>query len=277
MGGLDLSTFAGLMAGGASGPAVAPGKPERSLMWMMIDSGRMPMGGKLGAANKQLIRSYLEHGRFPQDELDQAQQARELARITPEARRWWSFQIPQKAAVPDVKRRDLVRSPIDSFVEARLEAKGWTMQAEAGKATQLRRLYFDLTGLAPTESEAKAFIEDRAPNAYEKLVDRLLASEHYGEHWGRHWLDLAGYSDTRGDAGDGEREALWKYRDYVIRAFNTNKPINRFLLEQFAGDQLVNFKPGSTPTADQLEAITATGFLRTVADITDNQTIYEVD
>jgi len=277
MGGLDLSTFAGLMAGGASGPAVAPGKPERSLMWMMIDSGRMPMGGKLGAANKQLIRSYLEHGRFPQDELDQAQQARELARITPEARRWWSFQIPQKAAVPDVKRRDLVRSPIDSFVEARLEAKGWTMQAEAGKATQLRRLYFDLTGLAPTESEAKAFIEDRAPNAYEKLVDRLLASEHYGEQWGRHWLDLAGYSDTRGDAGDGEREALWKYRDYVIRAFNTNKPINRFLLEQFAGDQLVNFKPGSTPTADQLEAITATGFLRTVADITDNQTIYEVD
>ncbi len=277
MGGLDLSTFAGLMAGGASGPAVAPGKPERSLIWMLIDSGRMPMGGKLGAANKQLIRAYLEHGRFPQNELDQAQQAREAARITPEARRWWSFQVPVKAAVPEVKRRDLVRSPIDAFVEAKLEAKGWTMQGEAGKVNQMRRLYFDLTGLAPTASEAKAFLEDRSPNAYEKLVDRLLASEHYGEHWGRHWLDLAGYSDTRGDAGDGEREALWKYRDYVIRAFNANKPVNRFLLEQFAGDQLVNYKPGSTPTPEQLEAITATGFLRTVADITDNQTIYEVD
>jgi hypothetical protein len=277
MGGLDLSTFAGLMAGGASGPAVAPGKPERSLIWMLIDSGRMPMGGKLGAANKQLIRAYLEHGRFPQNELDQAQQAREAARITPEARRWWSFQVPVKAAVPSVERRDLVRGPIDAFVEAKLEAKGWTMQGEASKVQQLRRLYFDLTGLAPTASESKAFLDDRSPNAYEKLVDRLLASEHYGEHWGRHWLDLAGYSDTRGDAGDGEREALWKYRDYVIRAFNSNKPVNRFLLEQFAGDQLVNFKPGSTPTPEQLEPITATGFLRTVADITDNQTIYEVD
>jgi len=277
MGGLDLSTFAGLMAGGASGPVVAPGKPERSLLWMQIDSGRMPMGGKMTTASKQLIRSYLEHGRFPQEQMDQAAVAREAAKITPEARKWWSFVPPVAAAAPAVKRADLVRTPIDAFVEGRLEAKGWTMQSEAERVTLMRRLYFDLTGLAPTMSEAKAYLDDRSPDAYAKLVDRLLGSERYGEQWGRHWLDIAGYSDTRGDAGDGEREALWKYRDYVIRAFNSNKPINRFLLEQFAGDQLVNYKPGSTPTASQLEAITATGFLRTIADITDNQTIYEVD
>jgi hypothetical protein len=104
-----------------------------------------------------------------------------------------------------------------------------------------------------------------------------LASPRYGEHWGRHWLDIAGYSDTRGDAGDSEREVSWKYRDYVIQAFNKNKPINRFLLEQIAGDQLVNYKHNAVPTPEQIEPLTATGFLRTTADITDNQTIYEVD
>ncbi len=244
---------------------------------MQIDSGRMPMGGKLNAASKQLIRSYVENGRFPQDQLDQAQQAREAVRITPEARQWWAFQRPLAHPVPAVKRSDLIRTPIDSFVQSRLEAKGWAMQAEAPKLTLLRRLYFDLTGLPPTPAEAKAFLEDRSPKAYENLVDRLLASERYGERWGRHWLDIAGYSDTRGDAGDGEREVSWKYRDYVIRSFNNNKPINQFFLEQLAGDQLVNYKPGTAPTKEQIEALTATGFLRTIADITDNQTIYEVD
>ena len=277
MGGLDLSTFAGLMAGGASGPVVAPGKPERSLLWMQIDSGRMPMGGKMTSANKQLIRAYLEHGRFPQDQLDQAAQAREAAKITPEARRWWSFVPPVASPVPAVKQMGLVRTPIDAFVEAKLEAKGWTMQPEAERVTLMRRLYFDLTGLAPTPAEAQAFLSDRSSGAYEKLVDRLLASDRYGEHWARHWLDIAGYSDTRGDAGDGEREVSYKYRDYVIRSFQANKPIDRFLLEQFAGDQLVNYKPGTAPTPEQIEALTATGFLRTIADITDNQTIYEVD
>ena len=115
------------------------------------------------------------------------------------------------------------------------------------------------------------------PDAYERLVDRLLASPQYGVRWGRHWLDVAGYSDARGDAGDNPRDTLWKYRDYVIKAFNKNKPINHFLLEQLAGDQLVNYKPGTSPTPDQVEPLIATSFLRTTADITDNQTIYEVD
>lgn len=273
MGGLDLSTFAGVMKGGASGPAIAPGKPARSLLWVMIESNKMPMGGALTAAQKQLIKTYIEQGRFPAAESDTERAAKEAARVPPEARQWWSFRKPVRSAAPAVK--GFARTPIDAFVLAKLEEKGWKMQPEADRATLLRRAYFGLTGLPPTPAEA--FLDDQSPDAYEKLLDRLLASERYGEHWGRHWLDIAGYSDTRGDAGDSEREVSWKYRDYVIRAFNNNKPIDRFLLEQIAGDQLVNYKHNAVPAPEQIEALTATGFLRTTADITDNQTIYEVD
>ena len=275
MGGLDLSTFAGVMKGGASGPAIAPGKPARSLLWTMIESNKMPMGGALTAAQKQSIKTYIEQGRFPAGETDAEREAKEAKRITPEARHWWSFVTPVKPPVPAVK--GMARTQIDNFVLAKLEEKGWTMQPEADRVTLLRRAYFGLTGLPPTPAEAKAFLDDTSANAYERLLDRLLASPRYGEHWGRHWLDIAGYSDTRGDAGDSEREVSWKYRDYVIQAFNKNKPVNRFLLEQFAGDQLVNYKHNAVPTPEQIEPLTATGFLRTTADITDNQTIYEVD
>ena len=275
MGGLDLSTFAGVMKGGTSGPAIAPGKPARSLLWVMVESNKMPMGGALTAAQKQLLKTYIEQGRFPAAESDSERAAKEAARITPEARQWWSFVKPVKSAVPVVKGS--ARTPIDAFVLAKLDEKGWKMQPEAGRVSLVRRAYFGLTGLPPTPAEAKAFLDDPSPDAYQKLIGRLLASERYGEHWGRHWLDIAGYSDTRGDAGDSEREVSWKYRDYVIQAFNKNKPINRFLLEQIAGDQLVNYKHNAVPTPDQIEPLTATGFLRTTADITDNQTIYEVD
>jgi cytochrome c553 len=273
MGGLDLSTFAGMMTGSASGPVIAPGKPAHSLLWLMIESGQMPVGGKLSAAQKQTLKAYIEQGRFPKAAPDDAQAAREAAKITPEARNWWSFKVPMKPDVP----RNAARTPIDAFVLAKLEAKGWRLQPEADRRTLLRRATFDLTGLPPTPAETKAFLGDQSPQAYDKLIDRLLASEHYGEHWGRHWLDVAGYSDSRGDAGDVEREVSYKYRDYVIRALNQNKPVNRFLLEQIAGDQLVNYKPLTSPKPDQVEALIATGFLRTTADITDNQTIYEVD
>ena len=171
----------------------------------------------------------------------------------------------------------MARTAIDAFVLAQLEHKGWTMQPEADRRTLIRRATFDLWGLPPTPAEVQAFVDDPAPNAWEKVVDRLLASRHYGEQWGRHWLDVAGYSDSRGDAGDSDREVSWKYRDYVINAFNKNKPIDRFIVEQMAGDQLVNYKHLSIPTPEQIEPLTATGFLRTTADITDNQTIYEVD
>jgi len=279
MAGLDLSSFAGMMQGSSSGPVIAPGKPERSLLWKMIENDQMPQGGKLNTADKQLIQAYIAQGRFPVQpaESEAEIQKREAAKITAENRNWWSFKKPVKLPPPVVANKDQARTAIDNFVLARLEKKGWKMEPEADRVTLIRRAYFDLTGLTPTMSEVKAFVEDKSDNAWEKVVDYLLASPHYGEQWGRHWLDVAGYSDSRGDAGDSDREAVWKYRDYVIHAFNNNKPINRFLVEQMAGDQLVNFKPGAVPTPDQVEPLTATGFLRTTADITDNQTIYEVD
>ncbi len=277
MAALDLSNFAGVMKGGSSGPVIAPGKPERSLLWKMIESDKMPLGGTLTIAEKQTIRAYIEQGRFPREEMDAAQQAREAALITPQARNWWSFRKPVKAAAPAVKNRDQVSTAIDAFVLAKLEERGWKMRPEADRVTLLRRAYFDLTGLPPAPAEVKAFVSDKSADAYEKVIDKLVESPGYGEHWGRHWLDVAGYSDSRGDAGDSDREVSWKYRDYVIRAFNKNKPIDRFILEQLAGDQVVNYKPGSQPSPEQIEPLTATGFLRTTADITDNQTIYEVD
>src|SRR5215469_6432237 len=283
MGGLDLSSFTGMMNGSSSGPVIAPGKPERSLLWKLIESGQMPQGGQLTNGDKQLIRTYIEQGRSPttEPETEADMRKKDEARITEKDRSWWAFQKPVKPAVPDVKTdaktRDQADSEIDRFILAKLQSRGWAMQREADRATLIRRAFLDLIGLPPGPADVQAFVNDRSPNAWEKIVDRLLASPHYGEQWGRHWLDVAGYSDSRGDAGDSDREVAWKYRDYVINAFNKNKPINQFLLEQMAGDQLVNYKPGSRPTPDQIEPLTATGFLRTTADITDNQTIYEVD
>ena len=279
MGGLDLSSFNGMMSGSSSGPVIAPGKPERSLLWKLIESGQMPQGGKLTEAEKQLIRTYIEQGRFPTaaPETEAELQKKDESRITAKDREWWSFQKPVKPSVPSVASKDQAASEIDRFILARLESKGWKMQPEADRVTLIRRAYLDLTGLPPTPAEVQAFVDDHSPKAWEHVIDSLLASPHYGEQWGRHWLDVAGYSDSRGDAGDSDREVAWKYRDYVINAINKNKPIDRFLVEQMAGDQLVNFKPGSRPTPDQIEPLTATGFLRTTADITDNQTIYEVD
>ncbi len=279
MAGLDLSSFTGMMEGSSSGPVIAPGKPDHSLLWKMIESDQMPLGGKLTAAEKQTIRAYIEQGRFPAvNGLSEAEiLKKEAAKITQEDRNWWSFKTPVKPPVPQVKNKDQVRTPIDAFVLAELEKRNWKMEPEADKVTLIRRAYFNLVGLPPTPAQVRALVDDKSPDAYEKVIDELLASPHFGEQWGRHWLDVAGYSDSRGDAGDSDREVAWKYRDYVIHAMNRNKPINRFLVEQMAGDQLVNYKPGTQPTPDQIEPLTATGFLRTTADITDNQTIYEVD
>ncbi len=275
MAGLDLSSFAGLMAGGASGPVIAPGKPSRSLLYKMIENGQMPMGGKLTDAEKQAISAYIEQGRFPS--MENANLEREAAKITPEARNWWSFRKPVKPLVPAFPHRPEVRTPIDALVLQELAKRKWAFQPEADRRTLARRVYLDLTGVAPTPAQVQTFVDDPSPDAYAKLIDSLLNSPRYGEHWGRHWLDVAGYSDSYGDGGDTERLVAWKYRDYVVKAFNQNKPYDRFLQEQLAGDQLINYKPGTRPRPDELEPLIATGFLRMTADITDNQSIYEVD
>lgn len=173
------------------------------------------------------------------------------------ATQWWSYQPVKSQPVPQVHDKRWVRTPIDAFVLARLEANNIKPSAEADRATFIRRATLDAWGLIPTPEDVESFVADRSSRAYEKLVDRLLASPHYGERWGRRWLDLARYADSDGYNADGTRPNMWRYRDYVIRAFNDDKPYDRFIKEQLAGDEL---------WPDDKEALTATGFLRSYPD-----------
>src|SRR5205823_513686 len=153
-----------------------------------------------------------------------------------------------------------------AFLLARLQAQGLTFAPEADRRTLIRRAAFDLTGLPPTPEEADAFVADPSPDAYERLIDRLIASPHYGERWGRHWLDVAGYADSEGVATeDPVRPDAWKYRDYVVRAFNADMPYDRFITEQLAGDELVT-PPYANLAPDAIDKLTATGFLRMAPD-----------
>lgn len=178
-------------------------------------------------------------------------------RFTARQRSYWAFQPVYQYDIPNVRRTSWVRSPIDNFVLAKLEEKQLTPSKEADKATLLRRVSLDLIGLPPAPDELQAFLEDTSPDAYEKVVDRLLASPRYGERWGRHWLDLARYADSDGFKADHTRPNIWRYRDYVIRSFNNDKPYNRFIREQIAGDEI---------WPDSFEARIATGFNRHYAE-----------
>jgi hypothetical protein len=169
----------------------------------------------------------------------------------------WAYKPVRKPAVPAVKQRAWVQTPVDAFILRKLEDNGLAPSAPADKVTLLRRATFDLTGLPPTPEEVRAFVNDRSPRAFERVVDRLLASPRYGEKWARHWLDLARYAETDGFNGDHTRPHVWRYRDYVIRAFNSDKPYDRFVKEQIAGDEL---------WPDDPEALVATGFNRHFPD-----------
>jgi hypothetical protein len=179
--------------------------------------------------------------------------ARYDARIKAEDRRHWAFQPVQRPAVPRVRNTSWVQSPIDAFVLKRLEERGWEPAPAAAPRALLRRVALDLTGLPPTPEEQEAFLRDAAPDAYERVVDRLLASPHHGERWGRHWLDLVRYAETCGYERDATKPHAWRYRDYVIRAFNQDKPFDRFVLEQLAGDELADATG---------ETLLATGYYR---------------
>ena len=170
---------------------------------------------------------------------------------------WWAFQPVRRCEPPPVRQRAWVRNPIDAFVLARLEAKGLRPNRPATRRELIRRATYDLTGLLPTPEEVEAFVRDPAPDAYERLIDRLLASPHYGERWARHWLDLARFAESEGFKADETRPEAWRYRDYVIAAFNQDKPYDRFILEQLAGDELA---------PDDPEALVATAFNRHWAD-----------
>jgi hypothetical protein len=189
-----------------------------------------------------------------------------------EDRQHWAFRPPARPALPAVRHADRARTPVDTFLLARLESRGLTFSPDADRVTLLRRAALDLLGLPPSPEEVDAFLADPRPDAYEQLLDRLLASPHFGERWGRHWLDVVGYADTVGFDTDANNlilsEGKWRYRDYVIAAFNQDKPYDRFVTEQLAGDELVDWRNAPAFTPAIREALIATGYLRTARDQT---------
>jgi mono/diheme cytochrome c family protein len=245
---LSLATRDAMKAGGASGPALVPGKPDESLILDMIagDPPEMPKkGAPLTAAQVASLRRWVERGAAWPDGLT-------LRDRRLEGETWWAFEPLARPSVPTVKNEAWVRTPIDAFILAKLVEKGLKPRPEADRRALIRRLSYDLTGLPPTPREIDAFLSDDRPDAYDRLVDRLLASPRYGERWGRHWLDVVHYGDTHGYDKDKRRDHAWPYRDYVIQALNDDLPYSRFLKEQIAGDVL---RPGDP------RGVIATGFI----------------
>jgi len=246
--GLSLENKQGFASGGNRGPVAIAGKPEESRIIQAVEQSgalKMPPGGKLRAEQIEDLRSWVRAG-MPWPEA-----ALPAAGAAPKSDHW-AFKAPARPPLPAIRNAAWPRNPIDRFVLARLEKEGLAPSPEADRAALIRRLSLDLIGLPPTPAEIDAFLGDRRPDAYDRLVDRLLASPHYGERWGRHWLDAARYADTNGFGYDNPR-VMWHYRDWVINALNRDMPFNEFTIEQLAGDLL----PHAT-----LDQKIATGFHR---------------
>jgi mono/diheme cytochrome c family protein len=247
-GGLSLESAKGLRAGGETGPALVAGNPNESLLVRMITGPkpRMPLkAAPLSPVEVERIRRWIGGGASWPEQL--------VLKAAPgSAETWWSLRPLQRPLVPVVAQREWVRNPIDAFILKKLEELELSPSAEADRRTLIRRVTFALHGLPPTPEEVEAFLADDSTAAYERLVDRLLASPRYGERWGRHWLDVVHYGDTHGYDKDKRRNNAWPYRDYVIRSLNADKPYTQFVKEQLAGDRL---QPG------EAEGIIATGFI----------------
>ena len=250
-GGLRLDGRMGWLRGGDSGPAVVPGDPEKSLLIRAVryrgPGVQMPPVGKLPEAEIAALIAWVRMG-APGPAVEAASGPTSAL----SAQTHWAFRPIHRPTLPKVKNAGWCRTPIDRFLLAKLEQNGLAPNPPADRRTLIRRVTYDLIGLPPTPEEVDAFLKDRSPHAYEKVVDRLLASPRYGERWGRHWLDVVHYGDTHGYDKDKRRDFAWPYRDYVIRAFNTDKPYARFIREQIAGDVLWPEDP---------EGIIATGFI----------------
>lgn len=262
--GLDVRSRASLAKGGKSGPAILPGDAEGSLLLKKITSGEMPPGGPVLPIDQQSILRAWVKGGAPADAA-----APTTSGVTARDRQHWAFQAPRRPATPKVRAASRVRTPLDAFALAVLENRNLTLSPDAEPLTLLRRVTYDLTGLPPTPAEIDAFLTDRSGSAYENAVDRLLTSPRYGERWARHWLDAAGYADSEGVlAADVVRGNAYRYRDYVIRAFNKDKPFDQFVREQLAGDEISEYYKYDKLPPHVAESLEATGFLRTAVDAT---------
>jgi mono/diheme cytochrome c family protein len=256
-GGLRVDSRSTLLQGGDQGAAIVPGKPDESLLLKAVrheDELKMPPSKKLSKEQIADLTQWVRQG-APWPAADGATPTpvgRDFE-ISERERAHWAFQPVRLPPVPVVKERGWASNPIDAFILAKLEAKGFRPNPPASKRELVRRVYYDLTGLPPTPGEVEAFVADASPRAYEELIDRLLASPHYGEKWGRHWLDLVRFAETNSYERDGRKPNAWRYRDYVIRSFNEDKPYDRFIREQLAGDELSDGGP---------DGLIATGYYR---------------
>lgn len=273
--GLDLRTKASLLKGGKSGPAIVPGNPRKSLLLKRIRAGEMPPTRELVAVSIKvmepqevdLVSRWIAAGAPEYPIEPDVSTAAPDPLVTDEDRTFWAFQPPTAAQIPSVNRIELIRNPIDAFIEHKLEQHGLSLSAEAERSVLIRRVSLGMTGLPPKPAEVDRFLADEDPTAYERLIDQLLASPRLGERWARFWLDLAGYSDSEGvQHADVVRPHAYRYRDYVIRSFRADKPYNRFLLEQIAGDELADYEQADVITQELADNLIATSFLRMAAD-----------
>jgi mono/diheme cytochrome c family protein len=261
---LDLRLVRFMAHGGESGPAIVAGKPDESLLIQRIRAGEMPPGEtRVSAEEIAVLERWIALG--TKTARPEPESIGPGLGITQEERAFWSFQPIQRPEVPQHDELSRVRTPIDALLVSAMEPHGLKLSPDADKHTLLLRAYFDLIGLPPTEEETTEFMADDSPDAWNRLIERLLKSPHYGERWGRHWLDVAGYADSEGATADAERPWAWRYRDYVIQSLNADMPFDQFIGEQLAGDELAGPKNGDW-TDEQIRLLVATGFLRTAAD-----------
>ncbi|GIW78200.1 MAG: hypothetical protein KatS3mg105_0007 [Gemmatales bacterium] len=273
-GGLVLDTRAGIRKGGDTGPAVVPGKPEKSLLLTALrykGDLQMPPRGKLPDEVIADFEKWIAQGApDPRDGKTVAKHGIDMEA----GRKFWAFQPFKKSPLPEVSDVAWPFNDIDRFILARLEAGKIKPGSDADRVTLIRRAYFDLIGLPPPLEKIDAFVNDTSPKAFEKVVDELLASPHFGERWGRHWLDVARFAESTGGGRSLLLKEAWRYRDYVIESFNADKPYNRFVAEQIAGDLL----PASSPN-ERAQNLIATAFLAlgpTNYELQDKQ-VLEVD
>jgi mono/diheme cytochrome c family protein len=254
-GDFSLTRRATILKGGELGPGVSLEKPDESNLLKAInykDGLEMPPAGKLKPEQIDTLTKWVKAGLPMKDSAAAAATHEPKAGVvTAEARRYWAYQPVTRPAVPVVK--GAVANPIDAFILSKLEARDLAPAGPADRVALVRRLYYDLTGLPPTPEQVDAFVQDRSSGAFERLVDQLLGSPHYGEKWGRHWLDVVRYAETNGYERDGPKPYVWKYRDYVVRSFNADKPYDQFVREQLAGDEMPGYNP---------DAVIATGYYR---------------
>jgi hypothetical protein len=256
--GLDLRTRDTALSGGARGPAVVPGRGEESRLYRVLaglDNPKMPMGGgAVTEAEIAAVRTWIDDGAHwdagGATTADEVVASLEHAELPFGARDYWAFKLPEKATVP---ASDTYQHPVDRFLEVARRDAGVAVAPPADALTRLRRAYLDLIGLPPSPAQIDAFLADNTRGAWERVIDELLESPHYGERWGRHWMDVARYADSTGFEQDYNRPNAWRYRDYVIAAFNKDKPYSQFIREQIAGDELDYVTD---------ETLIATGFLR---------------